>query len=364
MGVAVDGALDRGARHGEDVGRRREEGEGDVVSALGLDHVPGQGVDGHRDADVRLAVGVDVVADRQRALEGCHPPRDGPEVVDEVAAGTRRKRAVTLTDGHGDRPGESSRVGDEPVPQVSSGEVDGRDVGSPPEQGPQRPHLGGCTEHDHGAVGQVEPVGVVDDTAHGLGAGGLDGAGLDPEVEATAQRVPREALTGIRHGQHAVGRALATEGLGPHRLSLLVGCERGVEGVVSGGVRPAHPPVQGFEATGRDGLRGTRDCDPRLDEAPEVRQVALAPVGLALGRRGAHGVHTAQGVSDDGPSGGGRAAASGCRVEWEDHSAGVAHGPILPECPPAATRPTSLRRRGAVHHVSPRNGPDRRIMGT
>ena len=80
----ADGLGDRIRRDGEHVGGRREERERDVT-AFGL-QAQGQRVDGAGDADIGRAVGVDVVAEYQRAIHAGQPVGDGRDVTGQVDA--------------------------------------------------------------------------------------------------------------------------------------------------------------------------------------------------------------------------------------------------------------------------------------
>ena len=82
--VGTDGVGDRVGRDGEDVGRCREEAEGDIP-ALGQ-QAHGQRVDGAGHADVGGAVGVDVIAEHQRAVQVGQPVGDRGNVGGQIEA--------------------------------------------------------------------------------------------------------------------------------------------------------------------------------------------------------------------------------------------------------------------------------------
>jgi hypothetical protein len=300
-------------------------------NAARRDAPAGQRIDGGGDPDVRRPVGVDVVAEDEstRRLQRLDPAGDRREVVHEVAAGTRGDRLGAGPHGHRHRPGQAPRVADEPVPQVLAGQVDGNDVGAPAQQRPQRTHLGGGAEHDDGVVAEVEPLRVVDDESHGLGARRLDGPGGHPRVEPAAEGVAREVVAPVRHDERPVGLPLAAQGLGAEHVRL-GGGEGVAQGHVALGSGPAHPVVERGEAVSSDRDRGFRRAESGLDEAPEVREVALPPARLPLGGRCADGVDHAERIGDDRAPDRRRAAPTRRGVGRKDHAGGVAHGFILP----------------------------------
>lgn len=69
--------------HGEDVGRRGEEGERDVAPAA-LEELVGEVVDGGADPHVEGPVGVDVVAEHEVAAQVGDPRRDRGQVVEQI----------------------------------------------------------------------------------------------------------------------------------------------------------------------------------------------------------------------------------------------------------------------------------------
>jgi len=169
---------DRGGRHGEHVGGRREERERDVAS-LGL-QAHGQRVDGARDADVGRAVGVDVVAEHQRAVDVGQPVGRGRDVIGQVEARAPgevlvihlgREMPCPLA---GDRdeqgPAAAPCRRQHPFPDVRAGQVDPDQPGSPVQQHRQRPHLGARPEYHDRAAGQRQPFGTRGDRADGVRA--------------------------------------------------------------------------------------------------------------------------------------------------------------------------------------------------
>jgi hypothetical protein len=85
---------DRVGRDGEYVGGRGEERERDVL-AFGQ-QARGQRVDRTGDADVGRAVGVDIVAEHQRALDVGQPVGDRRDVAGQVEARTLRQALAGL----------------------------------------------------------------------------------------------------------------------------------------------------------------------------------------------------------------------------------------------------------------------------
>ena len=258
-------------------------------------------------------------------------------------------------------PGTGCRVVEQSGPQLGAGQVDGRDRGAPPQQRPQRPHLGGRAEHDDGSPLEPQPVGVVEHGAHGLTQARLDDPVGHPRIEPTSQVVAREAGAAVGHGQGRVGLADAAVALG--REVVGGAPDDATQGRVQAalaavGVTPAHPVVHGGQARvgDRDGI--LRCGQARLDEPAEVGEVPTAPVGLALGGGRADGVDGAQGVGHDAPAGGARRAAP---LDLGEHDSDrVVHGGPLaqaatPLCHVAA--PGHQNERPTANPISARTTP-------
>ena len=82
--------LDRLARHHEHVGRRGQEGQRGVRP--GEREAAGEDVRCHRDQHVAAAIGVQVVAEGQAAVERSQPVRHRRHVGQQVDAGGRQCR--------------------------------------------------------------------------------------------------------------------------------------------------------------------------------------------------------------------------------------------------------------------------------
>ncbi len=174
-------------RHHEGIGRRREKAQRQVVAAGG--QVRREGVDRRRDADVRGAVGIHVVAEHEPALEPVDPPPDGPEVVQQVgsrALGQPRVARLGVGGRYDEPPGALAGRRQDAAPQVRAGQVDPDDLAAPAQDRPQRAHLGAGPEHDDALVAQVEPLGVVQDTLDRLLHARLHDAVAHPLVQAPA----------------------------------------------------------------------------------------------------------------------------------------------------------------------------------
>ena len=217
LGVVLDGPGHRAAGHREHVGRRGEKGQGDVVVTALVDHTLCQGVDGGGHAQVRLSVGIDVVAEDEPSVLLGHPLGHRAEVMDQVTAEPLLDRSAARPCRDRHRTSQPPRVSDQPLPQLLSRQVDRHHVRAPPQEGPQRSHLGSRTEHDDGLVRQVEPVRVGHDALDRLGARRLDDSPVDPPGQHATERVPGSALSGIRHRDGAVWGTLTADRLGDQR---------------------------------------------------------------------------------------------------------------------------------------------------
>jgi hypothetical protein len=170
---------DRLGRHGEHVGRRREEPERDVT-AFGQ-QAYGQRVDGAGDPDVGRAVRVDVVAEHQRPVDADQPVSDGRDVVGQVESRLPGQLLVVLG-----RPPAIARLlaGDRneqgptaapcglehSLPDGRAGQVDPDHPGSPAQEHRQRPHLGPRAERHDRAARQGKPLRTGGDRPHGVRA--------------------------------------------------------------------------------------------------------------------------------------------------------------------------------------------------
>lgn len=192
MLVGARGVVDRVGGHGEDVGRGREEGERDVAAAG--QQPSRQFVDGDADPHVGGAVGVDVVADHERARLLAEPVGEGRHLGEQVGA------RLPVGDGRDQVTGALTSRGADAVPHRLAGQVDGRDPRPPPAQRLQRTHLGPRTHDRDGVALEPQPLGVRLHLGERLGHRGLDDAGLHPAVHLPPQVVAAQPVAAV--GQH------------------------------------------------------------------------------------------------------------------------------------------------------------------
>ena len=311
--------LHRGAGHREDVGRRGQEGDRRVGSRRR--HPGGQHVGGDGDADVGAAVGVQVVADHEPAVETRQPVGRLRHLGEQVDAG------VLGPGRHRDEQSAGGRAGgaEHPLPDRRGGQVDRGHGGAPPEQRSERAHLRPGAEHRDGPALEPEPLRVRGDLADGDSRRGLEHARALPRRELRVQVGPDEPLPAVR--QHQLGQRLALAG---HRQRLERPRARRVRQRVQ---RTVAVGVGHHEATAYGVQAGARDLLPRLgrrqaglDQPPEVQQVATAPGGLLLGGAGPERVDRPQRLGHDlaGDLARGSAAVGGGR-----EGDAVAHGTIM-----------------------------------
>jgi len=181
---------DRVGRDGEDVGRCREEAEGDIP-ALGQ-QAHGQCVDGAGHADVGGAVGVDVVAEHQRAVQAGQPVGDRGNVDGQIEARALREILATrlgqalawlvVRDRDEQRPPAASRCLQDPRPDVRLRQVHPYHPDAPVQQHRHRAHFGARPERHDRTAGQGEPCRMSGDGPDRVRAGRLDGTRSDPRV--------------------------------------------------------------------------------------------------------------------------------------------------------------------------------------
>ena len=264
--------LHRHAGHREDVGRRGQEGDRGVGSRRR--HPGGQHVGGDGDADVGAAVGVEVVADHEPAVETRQPVGRLRHLGEQVDAG------VLGPGRHRDEQSAGGRAGgaEHPLPDRRGGQVDRGHGGAPAEQRSERAHLRPGAEHRDGPALEPEPLRVRGDLADGDSRRGLEHARALPRRELRVQVGPDQPLPAVR--QHQLGQRLALAG---HRQRL----ERAARPV-----RPPTSPADGRRRGGRrrgDGVRrpGRRPrpaATPRASPGPP-RPAAGGAAGSDCARR-------------------------------------------------------------------------------
>jgi hypothetical protein len=311
---------DRLGGHGEHVGGRGQEREREIVPPGRQAH--GQRVDRAGDPDVGRAVGVDVVAERQRAAGARQPVGHGGDVAGDVEAhpfgpiwvvGGALAGAVVrpgARDRGEQRPGAAPRQLEHPGPDGRVRQVDRSHPGAPVQQHRERADLGAGAEHGDRVPGQGQQLRILRDRGDGGRAGRLDDAGRDPRLQPPQQGIAAQPLPAVRHRQ----RAFRFPGAGHRgRGQLAPGRRRDQRAQPAlGAVRAddAHPLVQRRQAVAGHRYRRLPGRQPGFDQPAEVRQVARPPVGLLAGGERPGLVHPVQRVGDDRLAQRGRAPAA------------------------------------------------------
>ncbi len=311
--------LHRHAGHREHVGRCGQEGDRGVGSRRR--HPGGQHVGGDGDADVGAAVGIEVVADHEPAVETRQPVGRLRHLGEQVDAG------VLGPGRHRDEQSAAGRAGgtEHPFPDRRRGQVDRGHGGAPAEQRSERAHLRPCAEHRDGPALEPEPLRVRGDLADRDSRRGLEHARALPRRELRVQVGPHQAPSAVR--QHQLGQRLALAG---HRERLERACGRcvrqRVQRTVAVGVGDDEATADGVQAGARDLLPCLWRRQAGLDQPPEVDQVATAPGGLVLGGTGPERVDRPQRLGHHFAGDlARRSAAVGCGRERD----AVAHGTIM-----------------------------------
>ncbi len=187
---------DRVGGHGEHVGGRGEERERDVRAPGRQAH--GQRVDGAGHPDVGRAVGVDVVAQRQRPLDARQPVGDGGNVAGEVEAhpfgqirpvggGTGPSACAVVRPSARDRDEQRSRAAtrhpEHPFPDSRARQVGRCHPDAPAQQHRERTDLGARAEHGDGTAGQGQHLRARRHRRDGVCARRLDDAGGNPRLQ-------------------------------------------------------------------------------------------------------------------------------------------------------------------------------------
>jgi hypothetical protein len=298
---------DRVGRDGEDVGRCREEAEGDIP-ALGQ-QAHGQRVDGAGHADVGGAVGVDVVAEHQRAVQAGQPVGDRGNVEGQVEARALREILATrlgqalawlvVPDRDEQRPSAASRCLQDPRPDGRLRQVHPDHPDPPVQQHRHRAHFGARPERHDRTARQGEPLRMSGDRLDRVRAGRLDGTRGDPRVQLTQQGTAAQLLTAVGHGHLAFRHPAAghrdrgqpvPRGCRDHRA------ECGLRVVQA----DAHPAVQRGQPVPGQRHRSLPRGQSRLDQPAKMRQVASTPVGFPPRRQRPRRVGPGQGIGDDG----------------------------------------------------------------
>ena len=171
-----------------------------------------QRVDGDRNTHVGGAVGVDVVAHDEGAVQPTQPLPDRGRLGQQVDPGPGEVLLrSSRRDGQHQRPRPVPGRRQDPRPDLRVRQVHRRDPCPPAQQRLQGSHLGTGAQHGDGEPVGPEPRRVGHHGAHRLRGGGLDHAGRHPRVELAVERVAAQPGAAVRQRQLALDVPLASD---------------------------------------------------------------------------------------------------------------------------------------------------------
>ena len=308
VGVGLGRRVDDLAGHGEHVGRGGEERHRGV-GARQADRL-GEGVDGGADPHVGGAVGVDVVADDERAPAR---PQTQPVAVGRSwtrSTPARSARSERARGGRHEHPAGAARACRRAAGSTGRAGAGRRRRPWPPSAAAS---AAGPSRRRRRARRRCGPRGAATRGGRCTAptASRRVGSTTPSATQVSSWRrrsSPAEAVAAVGDRERGLGLARTAER--PRSSAGRQGCRRPRRARPRGApaCRRGRASASGRSTEARpgvgdgDGILGPGEA--RLDEPAEVGEVAAAPVRLAGGGRGADGVDRPQRVGDDGPAGG------------------------------------------------------------